>query len=391
MKYTVPDYYREFHCIASDCPATCCAGWQIVIDDRTLKKYRACRTPLGNRLANSIHWKDKTFRQYGQRCAFLNERNLCDIYTEAGPDYLCRTCRNYPRHIEEFENEREISLSLSCPVVAEMVLNRKKKVTFCQVDVPEREEEEEDFDFFLYSALQDCRRAMFDILQDRESIISFRIAKVLALAHDIQNRIDTRKVFEIESLLDRYRRKDADGKLQSRMERISVQKSDAEVREQTEALMGLLDELEVLDPSWPEQLRIYRSVLYERDPADCGQWRSAIQNMWKNPNCDWVQTEAEQLMVYFLFTYLCGAVYDGDLLAKVKMAVASTLLLREMETACQMKQENVISLEDRARIAWRYSRELEHSDLNLNKMEELMNHSQAADFQGLMGLVLHLF
>ena len=40
MKYTVPDYYQDFECIAGDCPDTCCAGWQIVIDKKSQKKYK---------------------------------------------------------------------------------------------------------------------------------------------------------------------------------------------------------------------------------------------------------------------------------------------------------------------------------------------------------------
>ena len=103
----------------------------------------------------------------------------------------------------------------------------------------------------------------------------------------------------------------------------------------------------------------------------------------------WKEIEAEQLMVYFLFTYFCGAVYDGDALAKVKMAIVSTLLIQEMELAELVAgkskgQDCCIGLEDRARIAWRFSRELEHSDQNLDTMEELMNESEAAEFEWLL-------
>ena len=34
MDYLYPDYYRDFHCIASACEDTCCAGWQIAIDEK---------------------------------------------------------------------------------------------------------------------------------------------------------------------------------------------------------------------------------------------------------------------------------------------------------------------------------------------------------------------
>ena len=40
MLYTIPDYYKEFKCTADKCEDTCCAGWQIVIDDKALNKYK---------------------------------------------------------------------------------------------------------------------------------------------------------------------------------------------------------------------------------------------------------------------------------------------------------------------------------------------------------------
>ena len=112
MIYTIPHYYKQFRCIASGCPDTCCAGWAIMIDRKSLENYRHMEGPFGNRLHNSIDWKESSFRQYEGRCAFLNEDNLCDIYAETGPENLCRTCRTYPRHIEEFEGCREISLCM---------------------------------------------------------------------------------------------------------------------------------------------------------------------------------------------------------------------------------------------------------------------------------------
>ena len=38
MLYTIPDYYKEFQCIADKCEDTCCAGWQIVVDKKSLNK-----------------------------------------------------------------------------------------------------------------------------------------------------------------------------------------------------------------------------------------------------------------------------------------------------------------------------------------------------------------
>ena len=71
MEFTFPNYYKEFSCIAGSCPDTCCAGWQIVIDNKTLKKYQHFKGPFHNRLHNDIDWKEHVFRQYNRRCAFL--------------------------------------------------------------------------------------------------------------------------------------------------------------------------------------------------------------------------------------------------------------------------------------------------------------------------------
>ena len=130
MLYTYPHYYRKFQCIASECEDTCCAGWEIMIDDKALEKYKKAKGPVGNRLKNSINWKEGSFLQYHHRCAFLNDENLCDLYTEMGPDSLCRTCRMYPRHVEEFEGSREYSLCLSCMEAAKIILGCEEKVQF---------------------------------------------------------------------------------------------------------------------------------------------------------------------------------------------------------------------------------------------------------------------
>lgn len=156
MIYTFPHYYNHFKCTASGCPDTCCAGWGIMIDSASLKKYRNMDGPFGSRLHNSIHWKEGSFKQYHGRCAFLNEENLCDIYSEAGPEYLCRTCRTYPRHIEEFEGCREMTLCLSCIEAATIILGCEEPVRFLTRE-DERQETYEDFDFFLFTKLMDAR------------------------------------------------------------------------------------------------------------------------------------------------------------------------------------------------------------------------------------------
>ena len=361
MRYTVPDYYKKFKCLAGDCPATCCAGWQIVIDPRSLNKYRKDKSPFGNRLRNSVDWKEGVFLQYGKRCAFLNEDGLCDMHIEAGTGMMCDTCRRYPRHIEEFENEREITLSVSCPAVAEMLLAKKDQVRFITRE-DEKEEELEEFDFFLYSALRDTRDLGLEILQNRKYPVHLRMAFLLVLVHDVQNRIGRRELFTVSELIERFRAPRALERLQAKLAEEPERDSDA--------LLLLLDRLEVLDESWEKDVKVWKCCAELQDAPPVPE------------------TEAEQLAVYYFYTYFCGAVYDGDAFAKAKMAVVSVLIWEEICRASEAGCGSPASFDRRVRLAYRYSRELEHSDLNLNRMEEMMNTEEQASFHALLGQLM---
>lgn len=386
MIYTVPEYYNQFQCLASACPATCCAGWQIVIDEKTQEKYRNYQGSFGNRLKNSIDWKDGTFQQYHGRCAFLNEENLCDIHIEAGHDALCRTCRRYPKHVEVYENEREVSLSLSCPAAARLIMGQKQPCRFRSIE-KRGEESEKDFDEFLYSALQDCRKVMLELVQDRSVPLQLRMARILALAHDVQNRIERNRVFEVETVLERYQRPQARELLDAKLCRFAEHsKQQRGARAWLEdwitvrwRMLDLFREFEVLDPLWTEDLQMYRRCLYEKG---CATYLDQ-ELQWTERSEEW-ETEYEQILVYFLFTYFCGAVYDGDVMRKVQMAVESVLILSGLGMAAWMQEGTLPTFEDRMRLAWRYSRELEHSDPNLAAMERVLGEWPEYGFEPML-------
>lgn len=386
MRYTVPHYYSRFACVAGACPDTCCAGWAIMIDEKSLQRYRRRRDSFGNRLHNSIDWKEGSFKQYDGRCAFLNDENLCDIYSEAGPFALCKTCRSYPRHIEEFEGEREISLSLSCPVAAELILGCSEKVHFLSRE-DEKEESYEDFDFFLYTKLADTRELVLSFLQDRELEFQFRMGMALGLIHDLQRRIAGDRLYEVDELLKRYGKMGARDSLGAKLSVYQVGTADryCGMRE----LFDLLKELEVLKADWTVYLDMLEEALYG---AGREEYEEKRQLFFEYLEADEKRMElwelwGEQLMVYFVFTYFCGAVYDGHALGKMKLAVVSTLVIREMAQAL-WQIDGELKPEAFKEAARRYSREVEHSDLNLNHLEKRFHEKGACSFSCLMELVM---
>lgn len=397
MLYTIPHYYKKFQCIAGECPDTCCAGWQIVIDDRTREKYRRAEGAFGNRLHNSIDWKESCFQQYEGRCAFLNDENLCDIYQEAGKEMLCRTCRNYPRHIEEFEGSREISLSLSCPEAARLILSCREPVQFLTAE-KEGEEEYEDFDFFLYTKLTDARDLMIRLLQDRREPVSLRIAMVLSLGHDLQRRIRSGQLFLVDQLLECYGKEGAFRRMEERIKPYRVDKKSRSrlVRE----LFEIFGELELLKADWPQYVkRAKQGLAQEEEQFAAGEEAAQVTAgeesaaEWKKETQDETSWEIwmEQLMVYFVFTYFCGAVYDENAYGKIKLAVVSTLLICEITRGIftdpsENSGKDLFSILTES--AWKYSKEIEHSDVNLGRLERLFREKSCCGLENLLRVVL---
>lgn len=390
MRYVTPHYYGQFHCLASDCTDTCCAGWEIKIDPASLRRYKEFPGTFGNRLHNSVDWKEGTFLQYDGRCAFLNEDNLCDLYAEAGKKSLCRTCRTYPRHIEEFEGRREISLSLSCIEAARIIIGCEEPVHFLEKE-DEKEEEYSDFDFFLYTKLEESREICLSILRNRILPVRVRMAMCLALVRDLQRRIDRDKLYMADKLLARYQKEAAPEFFMQKLQEYQVEGTLRYVRMQ--GITDVFNRLEVLKKDWPAYVAGARRNLYSAGAKRYAEkYREFLQAVGSGgANGAVWDRYMEQLLVYFVFTYFCGAVYDGRAYAKMVLSVVSALLIQELvmavwidsgcETPWTCQEEAVVE------IAHRYSREVEHSDANLNILEEMFAAEERFELERLLSIL----
>ena len=96
-------------------------------------------------------------------------------------------------------------------------------------------------------------------------------------------------------------------------------------------------------------------------------------------------------MVYFVFTYFCGAVYDENAYGKIKLAVVSTLLICEITRGIfadpsERSGKNLFSILTES--AWKYSKEIEHSDVNLGHLERLFREKSCCGLENLLRVVL---
>lgn len=355
MIHRFPNYYNEFSCIADKCEATCCAGWQIVVDEESLKKYKKVTGDFKQRIKEGVDFREGVFYQkQGKRCAFLNDRNLCDMYTALGEEAFCETCRRYPRHIEEFENVREYTLSVSCPEAARILLSEKAPVQFYEVEVDAPEEEFDDYNPMVYEKLLEARGEMLKLLQNRTIPVQERAAAVWDFIQVFQEKMDGGTLFAEEGIYEEL-----------------IPRNPATSYEEAKALFALLHNLEFLADDWEETLLETEQILYAAGEAAYEDVKQRFMEWQKVAMPDW-DIMLEQLLVYFVMTYFCGAVYDEYVASKIKMSVCSVFYIGEMAKALWQKNGGALTLSDFTRIVYRYSRELEHSDENLITMDQMM-------------------
>lgn len=387
-----------------------------MIDDSSLQYYKTLTGAYADVLRSRIDFREGCFHQDPcKRCAFLKEDNLCDMYEHLGEESLCLTCTNYPRHIEEFENIREITLSLSCPEAAHIILSRKDPVTFCSEEVDEPEETFEDYDPFYFSYLEDAREVILHLLQDRSLDIRVRYVLVWQFGQEMQDYLESCELFDLVDLFDRYEDPSYLGQAEAQIKsRIISYTEDAESAfSYSKSLFSFLYELEFLSDDWQEYLDSCWEILYENGIVNDASNNASSETANGTANYassgasnyaqlhsefrSWLAADSlsepeidvsakqfpvqipinsfsidiifEQLLVYFIFTYFCGAVYDDNVLGKIRLTLNSVFYLYEMMVVRWFQNGHTLSLQDVVEIAYRYSRELEHSDLNLEKME----------------------
>lgn len=357
MKYVYPDYYHEFECVADRCSDTCCAGWQIVVDEESLDRYLQEDSDYRESLHAGIDWREGVFMQDAAgRCYFLREDNLCQMYCRLGESSLCKTCQSYPRHTEEFENLREVSLSISCPVVAALLLQKEQPVSFVSSE-DDLQEEFEEFDYFLFSVLEDTREAFLGVLQNRALPLNERLFYILQETECIQRLYEQGELAAYEPELPS-------------LESISFLWNDFSLASYEAAYdrFEALYDLERLRDNWQELLEKMERLLYEPGAKTYLEQKRQFAN-WCESNLPSLFVKLEQIAVYFFYLYYPGAVYDGYPYGKADAMVFHVANLYELFFA-RFLEKNTLTEGDMVNLVYRYSREIEHSDENLDAVEE---------------------
>lgn len=271
MKIVKPTFYKNFKCIAGDCPDSCCQGWEVDADSDSLEYYKTLDNSLEiKKRIDSVLSKDEFDNTIftlapKKRCPFLNDENLCDMHIAIGGEHTPYTCRTFPRFIYDFGATREIGISFSCPVASDMMYNTESFDFETEVnsDLPTLN----DIDAEKYFLLCKGRAEAYKIAKDKNKSIRERLNDLLNLGVLLQE-----KLFPYNEGGDDI------------------------------AFFDVFKNPELINPEWKEKVENFSL--------------KQVSDTQSNEN----------ILMYFLYKYLMQAVYDDDALSKIKMAVLGVLI-----------------------------------------------------------------
>lgn len=373
MKTVKTTLEKDFKCIADKCPRTCCSGWQIVIDEASLDRYEELSCDYAKSLKANIDFEEGTMLQYENGdCAFLNH-GLCEMINALGEDILCDTCRLFPRHVEEYPDLREWSLSLSCPEVINMLFERTIMSSPCsrfsfteeEDDMPDPYEDDyEDFDYLLFTKLLDSRRVILNIIDSDSFSLTKKISFILAFATKLQVAYDEGLYFEMDEIIEEFEKGMSTSF--SNIEQAAFIPSEC-----IQKNFNIMYSLERLSKDWDNILGYvnhYPSVHNSFDNA----FLSANDS---NPGDNKVSEEAllTEMLKLLIFTYYPGSVYNGMIYAYTKMCIFFITAVDALGMSLSNKKELPISINEFKEIIYDFFRETEHSDENINSLLEYFN------------------
>lgn len=361
-----PEYFSRFSCLASECPDTCCRGWEIQIDRKTLKRYKSETGPLKETLRRWVNFQTGDLKFQNGICPFL-EQGLCSLQKERGEQMLCRTCRRYPRHTEEYGKRREYSLSFSCPAAVKLLVGQDTPIRFIERVVPGKARPEEEVEESLLYMLAEIRRTALRISQNRDVPFEYRVCAMLAMCRDIQPRIGRfehrPRFLEIPDILEKY---------------------ESGLKNENSVLFKRLIECRLTKKEKQTKISKWMDILFEFQPAERYWDGILLQMLEKVRQTGWEEdtgwtAEYEHVLVSYLDLYLLGAVYDDDLLTKAELAVFHCLTLRNLKTCLERTLTEILFI---------YAREIEHSQENLEHLEKRVTLEGKKGFLDMMGCML---
>lgn len=178
-----PEWMRDFYCLGTDCPNTCCKGWNIPVDQAHAEKYENLDdselSPILMNIFKKIRVKKngkqenryflKLLDQEGDLCPLLDKTRMCRLQKKYGSEILCTTCYFFPKILWQIEDQWSLSASLSCPEVLRKAILSTDPIRFSWIET----DQDPDSEWLDISLVSDKRMQM--LLLNRQKIVDMMI------------------------------------------------------------------------------------------------------------------------------------------------------------------------------------------------------------------------
>lgn len=388
MKCLTIDNYNDFECTGSQCPSTCCIGWSVIVDAASARLYEAVPGQFGDKLrSNLIHTDNLCYiKMSDNRCPFLTEENLCDIYRNLGKDKMCSTCTYYPRFQEFWGDIVFRGLNLSCPEVAYTLFQRTDSIAFDFGEIPDSSvsqvtnPETEDWSFFNV-----CIRALTTsttLLQNRTFSLRSRLQLFLLLARQLQTAIDNRQ--DTACILDVFSNPVNFNALTEELH----QNTSYNVSAVITWLAHLYNNLSAfkthnyLEPYFSA----FASYVNERGGSlDVDE----LKLLFISPDIEKQQIPQEHYCIYFLFRHFMKCYKERNIYKYAALILYLYCLESCLESFLAASHSSPLSIEERALVAVSIAKHFEHSaENNMDTLYQLFDDADMANMDFIMELLM---
>ncbi|PKM94899.1 MAG: FliB family protein [Firmicutes bacterium HGW-Firmicutes-1] len=194
IKLVYPTYLKQFQCIGGTCEDSCCIGWDVDIDRLTFRQYFRTKDSTMREIFKTYVYKNEDSYSevvdYGKvrlgvsmRCPFLDPDHYCKIYRTLGESYLSNVCTSYPRVTNAVDDFYEVSLYISCPEAAKLILLNPDGIHFQEsmqpldkhvigsiVDTRLKEHQQSPIKYF-----KEIREKCIQLIQNRKYSLTHRL------------------------------------------------------------------------------------------------------------------------------------------------------------------------------------------------------------------------
>jgi len=302
-------FFDDFKCIASKCSDSCCEGWDVYIDDESVKKYDSCDLKIGETIRNKMQ-KDEYGYKFAldnrKKCPFLNDDGLCNLIIAEDEFILCEICREHPRFYNFYGRYKECGLGLCCEEVSRFLLDADKHLEIISECKEDTFSEIDEFEVEDADSLYEIRENLLGIIKSKKTDLKSKIIDISRLA--VKNNID---FFEIES----------------ENENIKLYDNHLE-------LIAVFAETEAIDDKWQEYIFEMKKFVKTENSI------LLMENLILKYNI-----EIDNILIYLVYRYFIDISFKYDILIAVEFIKYNLIIMILIlaSNKCD-KKENMIEL-----------------------------------------------